>query len=50
MTETKKLLQSHYKKPGKKCRNLKKLKSWPVQEREEKLLVKKPKGNAENTY
>ena len=49
MAETKKLLQKPLQKPGEKCRNLKEVKSWSVLEREEKLLLKKSKGNIKNT-
>ena len=49
MAETKKLLQKPLKKPGEKCRNLKEVKTWSVLEREEKLLLKKPKRNIKNT-
>ena len=50
MTETKELLQKPLQKTRRKVQKLKEVKSWPVLERDKKLLLKKPKGNAENTF
>ena len=50
MTETKELLQKPLQKTRRKVQKQKVVKSWPVLERDKKLLLKKPKGNAENTF